>query len=136
MKLIDENALAVMTIWQEARGESFEGKVAVGEVIRHRMAQRVHSDGTIAGTVLAPLQFSGMNAKDPNRIPAFKLDTENPQCAACQKAWDMSATTNITKGATFYYSPKTVKALGYPDPAWAVPEKHLVTIGSHEFYRA
>ncbi len=135
LRLVDDNALAIMTIWQEARGESMEGKVAVGEVIRNRMAQRVHSDGTIPGTVLAPYQFSGFNTKDTNRIPSFKLDTENPQCGACQRAWEMSAGTNLTKGALYYYNPKAVRQLGYKDPEWATDDKYLVTIGNHQFYR-
>lgn len=118
-----------MTIWQEARGESHEGRVAIGEVIRNRMKQRVHSDGTVAGTVLAPYQFSGYNTKDPNRIPSFLLDDDSPCCCDCRTAWDESETTNLTKGATFYYNPRVVGT-----PAWAVPAKHVATVGHHEFY--
>lgn len=135
MRIISDEAMACMVIWQEARGESFEGKVAVGEVLRNRMKRKVHSDGTMAGTVFKAYQFSGMNSKDPNRIPAFKLDTADPVCQACMKAWEMSSSTSLVKGATMYYNPKATKQLGYPEPAWATPDKHLVTLGSHEFYK-
>lgn len=51
-----DEALAALTVYLEARGESFAGKLAVAAVIRNRMERRYQSDGTIAGTVLRPRQ--------------------------------------------------------------------------------
>lgn len=49
--VISPDALGICTLWQEARGEPYQGKVAVGEVIRERMRRRYASDGTVAGAL-------------------------------------------------------------------------------------
>src|SRR5690242_9293677 len=74
MRLISDTALAAVTIWQEARGEAYAGKLAVAEVIRNRIKERYASDGTVAGTVIRPKQFSGWNSSDSNRIPSLQID--------------------------------------------------------------
>jgi spore germination cell wall hydrolase CwlJ-like protein len=51
-RVISEDALAVMTIAQEAIGESYEGKVAVAEVIRNRMAKHRGGDGATGVAIL------------------------------------------------------------------------------------
>lgn len=130
MRVISDSSLAAITIWQEARGESFEGKVAVGEVIRTRIRRKVFSDGTVAGTVLWPYQFSGFNTKDPNRIASFKLDDSDPQYQACLRAWEFSRDSNLTLGATHYCNLEIVN----PRPIWATPEALTCVIGHHSFY--
>ena len=127
MRLVSDFALAVMTIWQEARGEPQAGRVAVGEVIRHRMKQK---GKTVAEIVLAPYQFSGYNTKDPNRTPAFLLDDTDPIVRECAIAWLDSASTDITEGATLYLNPDIVDPL----PEWAVKATKTVKIGRHQFY--
>src|SRR5688572_10950774 len=89
--LIDPACLAVATIIQEAAREPYKGKVAVGRVIRNRMREKYHSDGTVAGTVLRAYQFSGWNTKSTHRIWAAKMDTGNATVQECQKAWVESA---------------------------------------------
>jgi spore germination cell wall hydrolase CwlJ-like protein len=126
--LFAEENFAVATIWQEARGEIHEGKVAVGEVIRTRMAKKVFSDGTILGTVLAPFQFAGWNPRDPNRLPALRLKKDDPAVADCEKAWAESATSSLTAGATHYFNPRIVR------PAWADTMQLVATVGHHAFY--
>ena len=131
MRLIPDDALAVITIWQEARGEDDAGKLAVAEVIWRRMKTRYSSDGTVAGTVLRPWQFSGMNTDDPNRVPAFKLDDSNPIVQACRAAWDLAkAGSNTTKGAVLYLNPRVIPKL----PAWVAKSRKVATIGAHNFY--
>ena len=53
----DANVLA-LTIWGEARGESVEGKVAVGCVIRNRLQHPVRFGATYTDVCLSPSQFS------------------------------------------------------------------------------
>lgn len=129
MKLFTPDHFAVATIWQEARGEPFEGKVAVGEVIRTRMRLKHFSDGTIEGTCLRDRQFSGWNSQDPNRIPSLRLDDEDPVVNSCWKAWLASSLTNTTKGATHYVN------LDIVTPPWYNKEQVTVVIGSHTFLR-
>ena len=47
-----DETLAALTVYLEARGESFAGKMAVAAVIRNRMKMKYQSDGTIRGPVL------------------------------------------------------------------------------------
>ena len=128
-KLIDPAAIAVATIWQEARNQPHEGRIAVAEVIRRRADTGFHSDGTIIGACLAPLQFSGWNAKDPNRIPSLKIDTTDPIVLDCMKAWEASAFTDLSHGADSYVNLTIVK------PDWYKPTLVTAVIGDHSFLR-
>ena len=72
--------LATLTLYGEARGEPTLGKRAVLWVVRNRMEHAIQwkaahgkdhpifGDGTIAGVVLAPWQFSCWNPHDPNSV--------------------------------------------------------------------
>lgn len=129
MKLIDPVKLAIITLWQEARGEPFDGKVAVAEVIRTRMLRKFFSDGTIEGTVLRAKQFSGWNPGDPNRIISVRLDDEDTAVKDCQKAWEVSERTALTKGADHYVNLSIVR------PPWFDDAKVTAVIGNHTFLR-
>lgn len=146
MRLVSDDALAAITIWQESRGEPFEGKVAVGEVIRARMARRYMSDGTVAGTVARDRQFSGWNHNDPNRIPSLRIDDTDAEVKACVQAWHESARTQHALGAVHYLNVEATKRgrLDGTLPAWAadpddparVNERRvLAVIGRHHFLR-
>ena len=129
MRLIPDAALAAITIWQEARGEPYEGKLAVAEVVRNRMRARYASDGTVAGTVLRPRQFSGWNSEDLNRIPSVKLDDGDKVAADCIRAWTEATekNTDVARRALLYYAP----ALALP--AWAKACVEVARIGRHVF---
>ena len=133
MRLVSDDALAVITIFQEAAGESLEGKIAVAEVIRNRMATRYQSDGTVAGTVLRPFAFSGWNStRDPN-IAALRIRSVQVDSAAtndCAIAWHQSLGSHTVKGAVLYVNPAGVAVR----PNWADPAKLLAVVGQHEFY--
>lgn len=130
MRLVSDDLAGILTVWQEARGESKDGQIAVGEVIRNRAKQHYSSDGTIAGTVLAPFQFSGWNTRDPNRVLSWHMDDTDPVVQLCIAAWHESTSTNLTLGALLYYA-TTIGA-----PTWAHNAKFTVQIGHHRFYRA
>jgi spore germination cell wall hydrolase CwlJ-like protein len=132
MRLIPDDTWAILTIWIEARGEPFEGKLAVAEVIRNRTARHYNSNGTVAGTVLQPYQFSGWNTKDPNRISAAQLDDADLSLAECRRAWAQAQTgSDIAKGAVLYFNPRVVGR-----PSWADISKRVAIIGHHEFFTA
>ena len=124
VRIVSDFALAVVTIFQEARGEPFAGKIAVGEVIRNRAK---HSNKTVAEVVLKPEQFSGFNTNDPNRTPSFLIDDGDPVVKECATAWLASETSNLTEGATNYYNPDIAT------PSWASAMKDPIHIGSHLF---
>lgn len=131
MKLISDDALAVLTIWTEAQGEPFEGKVAIGEVIRERMRRKYASDGTVAGTVVHRYQFSAWNDDQQDNellIRAMNLNSDSKAVIECQKAWEASATTNYALKAVLYCNLDVAK------PYWAKPEKLVTKIGHHSFF--
>jgi len=150
--------LYALCIWTEARGEMYEGKVAVARVIANRMAQRYESDGTIAGTVLAPNQFSdfyftmvnGHYTRVAHTVAdaaarAEKLLTQ----ALCDDTWPQcqQAVQDGAIGSDFAWGPQGRKlnaeprALLYDNmaishPYWASPETEICTIEHHTFFRA
>lgn len=133
MRIISDSTIAALNIWMEARGESYEGKVAVAEVIRNRMKSGKWGK-TATNVCLSPYQFSGWNTKDPNRIAALLLDDTDAQYQACLKAWNyvnQDHPSETVKGATLYYNPKVIPI----PPAWAKPENLLARVGNHVFYR-
>jgi spore germination cell wall hydrolase CwlJ-like protein len=131
MRLISDDTLAIMTIWQEARGESDEGKLAVAEVVWNRMQKRYSSDGTVAGTVLRAWQFSGYNTGDPNRIPSFRLDDADSIVHACRNAWELAkAGSKTVADAVLYLNPRIVAKI----PAWVSRSRKVATVGQHDFY--
>ena len=147
MRLIRDEALAALVIWQESRGESYAGKVGVAEVLLNRTVLKYMSDGTLAGTVLWKQQFSGMNAGDVNRIPSFKLDDQNSVVQECIRAWkDACAGSNRVHGAVHYLNVKLTKILrGGTLPLWAAKPGApgelnealvLAVIENHTFIRA
>lgn len=130
MRLITDDRLATITIWQEARNQPWEGKVAVGEVIRRRAQRKYNSDGTIAGTVAKPYQFSGWNTNDPNRVPSLLLDDSDSVVHDCLYAWFFSENSNYSKDAVLYCNPRILRNM----PAWAKETKRVAIIGDHYFY--
>lgn len=132
MRLIPDDAIAVATIWAEARGEPVEGMIAVGEVILERMRRKFMSNGTLVGTVFRPYQWSCWNTTDPNRIKALQIDDTTTSVTAAKEAWEKAkAGSRIAEGAVFYLNESIV----HPLPSWAKASNRVATIGRHTFYR-
>ena len=142
IRVFPDELLGSATIYVEGRGESYLGQVAIGEVIRNRMAQRIFSNGTVDDTIFQRKQFAGW--EDHNRMALGSVETEDPAWRSCVRAWAESATSIVTRGASHYLNPTLViKQLGSL-PAWAGdpndPMKFnelLVTLreGRHVFLR-
>jgi len=133
VRLITDDSLAVITIWQEARGEDFQGKVGVAEVIRNRTA----GGKTVASVVLKPFQFSGWNTKDGNRLPSMEIDDENVIVQQCHEAWHTAKHgSDVTLGAEYYMNVELVKKMrGGELPSWIRNLEQTVVIGNHTFWR-
>jgi N-acetylmuramoyl-L-alanine amidase len=132
MRLVSDEALAALTIWQEAQGEPYQGKVAVGEVIRNRMARLYSSDGTVAGTVAKPWQFSSWNLDSVDRtrlILSLRLDDSDAGVNACLGAWrDAVAGSTFANGAVLYAN------LSVSSPSWVPNATQAAKIGNHTFF--
>ena len=128
MRVIPDDILGIVTVFQEAEGEPYMGKVAVAEVIWRRTKRKFMSDGTVAGTVLRRLQFSVMNSDSANRIRSFQIDTDDQNVQDCIRAWaEAKAGSNYAPGCLHYLNPKLC------DPLWARDAKVVAEIGNHRF---
>jgi spore germination cell wall hydrolase CwlJ-like protein len=121
-----EKDLITKTIWAEARGQTFDGQIAVAEVILKRLR---NSEAGVSEIVKAPKQFSCWNKRDPNRKKMQKLNATNPGYQIARNALEIALKGEkcLTKGADHYHAK-------YVKPRWARGQKPVVTIGSHHFY--
>lgn len=126
----DLNILA-RTIWGEARGEPFEGKVAVAWVILNRADKGGWWGSTITEVCKKPSQFSCWNANDPNsaRLPLVNFsDASFPDCLKAVGGVLSGNCPDPTGAATHYH---TLTVL----PSWALNKSPITTIGQHVFYK-
>ena len=122
-----DNILAALTIYLEARGESFAGKMAVAAVIRNRMNHKYHSDGTIRGTVLRAKQFEPWIGRSPEEV---RFNPSNRKMQESLLAWNLVQDgRNVVNGAVLFYNPTLVTA-----PRWAQVYQKVAKIGGHEFF--
>lgn len=141
-KLSDAQILAVV-IYGEARGESREGKIAVGSVVLNRRAFGIthpkwgslYGD-TISEVITAPFQFSCFNGGDPNGTKCIWIAEH------WEKATEENAVLNdcygIAQGLLGGEIKRNTNALYYHTlkarPAWRDKLTIETTIGNHIFY--
>ncbi len=109
--------LLAKVISAEARGESYEGQVAVGAVILNRV-EHPSFPNTISGVVYQPGAFTCMTDGNINQA------VEDSAYRAAQDAingWDPSG------GAIYYYNPAKTKN------QWIKSRPQVTTIGKHVF---
>ena len=122
-----DDTLAALTIYLEARGESFAGKLAVAAVIRNRMTHKYHSDGTVKGTVLRAKQFEPWIGRSPEEV---EFDQTNRIMQESLLAWRLVQDgRKVVNGAVLFYNPQLVKT-----PRWAQINRKVAKIGGHEFF--
>ena len=113
----DEVNLLAKVISGEARGESYEGQVAVGAVILNRVAHPSFPD-TISGVVYQKGAFSCVN--DSNWYQPVAASAKRAAQDA-MNGWDPSG------GAIYYYNPAKTSN------AWMRSRKVIKIIGNHYF---
>lgn len=109
--------LLAKIIYAEARGESFEGQVAVGAVVLNRVESPQFPD-TIREVIYQPGQFS---AVDDRQIELTPGDQAYQAALAALRGEDPS------NGAIFYYNPKTA------NDNWIRTRDVVTSIGNHNF---
>ena len=126
---------AVRTVFGEARGESFEGQVAVAWVIRNRAEWQPPSwwGHTVEAVCYHPEQFSCHNLDDPNRKILDALSSDNLVYVAIENGVVKPVMAGVvldpTEGSTHYINPQLAA------PKWAEGRQPIITIGNHVFYR-
>lgn len=111
--------LLAKAVYSEARGEPFEGQVAIGAVILNRVRSPLFPN-TVAGVIFEPLAFTAVADGQ------FYLAPNDEAYRAAQLAldgWDP------TGGAIYYFNPATATS------PWIWSRPYIMTIGRHRFLR-
>lgn len=109
--------LLAKCIHAEARGEPYNGQVAIGAVILNRVASPKFPN-TISGVIYQPYAFTAVSDGQINL---------EPNQSAYNAARDALNGWDPTGGALYYYNPKTATS------SWIWSRTVLVTIGNHKF---
>ncbi len=109
--------LLARLIYGEARGESYEGQVAVGAVVMNRIRSSSFPN-TMSGVIYQRYAFT---AVDDGQINLTPNATARRAAKDAMNGWDPSY------GAIYYYNPKTATS------SWIFSRKTTVVIGNHVF---
>lgn len=110
--------LLARIIHGEARGEPYEGQVAVGAVVLNRVKSQGFPN-TIREVIFQKNQFSAVSDGQ------FYLE---PNETAYRAARDALSGRDPSLGALFFYNPKTAKTLH-----WLSQRETTIVIGNHVF---
>jgi N-acetylmuramoyl-L-alanine amidase len=113
----DELEILARIIYAEARGESFEGQVAVGAVVLNRV-QHPDFPKTIREVIYQPGQFTAVEDRQ------IELTPDERAYQAAQAALEGLDPSN---GAVYYYNPKTAT------DKWIRTRSVIRNIGNHRF---
>ena len=114
--MISVMCLAIV-VYLEARGEDFQGQMAVAEVVMNRVSANGYPNN-----VCAVARQKGQFAF--NSSVAYKVES-SPSLEVAKEA--IKQNTNIAKGATHFHSGKK--------PYWTEAMLPTVKIGKHRFYK-
>ena len=116
---VSDVQLLARAINGEARGETYEGQVAVGAVILNRVA---HSSfpNTIAGVIYQPEAFTAVSDGQIN-VAIEESSTVVKAARDALNGWDP------TEGAIYYFNPDTATN------KWIWSRPLIKTIGKHRF---
>ena len=103
----------------EARGEPYEGQVAVGAVILNRVKSSQFPN-TIAGVVYQSGAFTAVSDGQIN-VPISEGSTVYKAARDAMNGWDP------TGGCIYYFNPDTATN------KWIWSREHVKTIGKHRF---
>ena len=141
LKTWSELQLFAGLIYGEARGESWLGKLAVGQVVRNRVQRPGFWNWgeNWREVILAPKQFSCFEDSNLEKIVLAKKRRKHD--FTWQECWSIAELVYLDRikdrfnGAT-HYCAKYLLEKGNTPPKWVKSEhiKYLGTIGKHSFY--
>lgn len=109
--------LISQVIYGEARGEPYEGQVAVGAVLLNRVSDS-RFPNTVAGVVYQPGAFTCVSDGQINLTPN---STAQKAAQDAVNGWDP------THGCVYYFNPNTATS------SWIWSRPQTITIGKHIF---
>jgi len=126
---LNDYVCMVEAIHFEAKGENYEGKVAVANVIKNRVA---HSGfpGDVCGVVTQRRQFSYRDDGKPTLVLKNKIEEESfKESARIALLAVNDSLADNTGGADHYYAHNKV------EPYWKDAATHSKVLGNHTFVR-
>lgn len=128
---MSDEEVTALTVWGEARGEPFGGKVAVAWVIRNRVEKGGWWGDTYETVCKKPWQFTCWH--DHNKDKMLSVKADDPMYMDSLDAARGAIGGQFpdpTGGATHYFNPDVVAA-----PKWALSATETVRIGNHLFFK-
>jgi N-acetylmuramoyl-L-alanine amidase len=116
---ISDIQLLARAINGEARGEPYEGQVAVGAVILNRVKSS-NFPNTISGVIYQPGAFTAVSDGQIN-VPI------DPNSSVVKAAQDAMNGWDPTYGCIYYWNPATATS------KWIWSRQIVITIGKHNF---
>lgn len=119
-----------LTVYMEAGGEPYDGKLAVAFVIMNRCTLRQR----VVEVVMKPYQFSCWNTDAPTRRHLAFIDSDSAPWQESVKASKNAYANSVsdpTHGATHYLNKALVRVVPY----WYDEDKVTAVIGQHTFLR-
>jgi len=120
--------IGARTVWGEARGEPYEGKLAVAHVILNRWRARHRGETTVFGVCSEPKQFSCWNESDPNRPKMIAIGAAEPSYRECLRAFLEAIDGPDPTGGALHYHTIGVR------PRWSRGKRPSAVIGAHKFF--
>ena len=127
----EDTKIMAKTIWGEARGESDEGKIAVGWVIRNRAEKPKWWGKTISGVCLKKWQFSCWNSNDPNANKIANLSDEELTPFILIAKSILDGDVDDPTGKSTHYHVHGMKNM----PKWSEGKTPFIQIDHHDFYK-
>lgn len=133
---LSDKALLSLCIYGEARGESTDGKIAVGWVIKERVKRNGWFGKGYQGVILKPYQFSCFLQADPNYKKLLHIAEQ----------WDEEMTQNATLNNCYTIAdgliedriPAPFEATHYKTinchASWAAKMVFVARVDHHDFY--
>lgn len=131
-----EHELTKLCVWREARGENFEGLLAVCWVIKNRMTKQKKTSFEI---VTAQNQFSSMTIHSDPQVTLYPHVTDQTfefiDNLFNQVLVNDPQYPDNTAGATFYRNVATADSVWFDNAVRDGKLVETVQVGKHTFYK-
>lgn len=135
-----------VTLFGEVRGEPDVDKYAAALVIMNRVRHK-RFPNTVCAVVSSRAQFESMSIASPWRkylnkaINGTPIMPQSTTPGVSQQLYNIaenayySRLSDLTFGATHFWSPTLQLAMGRTPPRWTVKYEHTAQFGNHHYHR-
>lgn len=125
-----DKVFLALAIWREARGESYDARVAVGCSVRNRVQRPKWWGKTYLEVIFKKWQYSSLTDPKDRQLTTWPVFPDKSFDTALKIADDVihDRVAHPMPGADSYYDSSI------DPPKWATPEKFVGKIGKLSFY--